>query len=111
MSTTAQKSSTFKVHVHLEKLIKDKFGVFLEVYHDQFNPPIKNYRNKPIRARTTVMAYSSANDAVKASKEPGSVIPVGIAHAECSANDVFEKRVGLAKAYHRLYRVLAAQNK
>lgn len=111
MRNQKNNNSTFKPHVHLERLVKDKFGVYVEVFHDQFDPPIKNHRNKPIRARTTVMAFKSVEDAKAASINPGSVDAVAIAVSECSSKDNFEKRVGLTKAYHRLYRVLAAQNK
>jgi hypothetical protein len=100
-------NSTFKPHVHLERLVKEKFGVYVEVFHDQFNPPILNHRNKPIRARTTVMAFRNIEDAKAASQNPGSVQAIALASSECSVNDTFEKRVGLTKAYSRLYRELA----
>lgn len=110
MRNQKNNNSTFKPHVHLERLVKEKFGVYIEVFHDQFNPPILNYRNKPIRARTTVMAFKSAEDAKAASVHPGSVTAVAVATSECSVNDTFEKRIGLTRAYSRLYRVLAARN-
>ena len=97
-----------QVHIFLESLIKEKFGVFLEVYHNQFDPPVKlpNSR-KLIRARTTVMAYRSPEEAELASKNPGTIKALAIASAECSVQDTFIKRVGLSKALHRLYRELS----
>jgi hypothetical protein len=106
-----QTDPNFKAHVYLDSLIKQKFNVFLEIYHDQFNPPIPNYRRKLIRARTTVMAFKSAEDAMLAHKNPGTITPVAIASSECSAEDVFVKRVGLQKSLHRLYRQLSANSK
>lgn len=106
-----QTDPNFKAHVYLDQLIKDKFGVFLEIYHDQFSPPIPNYRRKLIRARTTVMAFASAEDATKAHKNPGTVIPIAISSSECSEGDIFIKRVGLEKALRRLYRQLSELHK
>jgi hypothetical protein len=111
MTTQNNKPAKNKVHVFLENLIKQKFGVFLEVYHTQFNPPVKlpNSR-KLIRARTTVMAYKDAREAELASQNPGTIKPLALASAECSVQDTFIKRVGLQKSLHRLYRELSAVN-
>jgi len=112
MNTQNNKPATNKVHIFLENLVKQKFGVFLEVYHTQFNPPVKlpNSR-KLIRARTTVMAYRNAEEAEQASKNPGTIKPIALASAECSVGDNFVKRVGLQKSLHRLYRELSAISK
>jgi len=100
-----------QVHIFLENLIKHNFGVFLEVYHTQFKEPVLNSRRKPIRARTAVMAYRNAEEAERASNNPGTVKPLAVCVAECSINDPFVKRVGLQKSLHRLYRELSALKK
>ena len=108
---TNNKPAKNKVHVFLESLIKEKFGVFLEVYHNQFDPPVKlKNSRKLIRARTTVMAYKDAREAELASRNPGTIKPLALASAECSVQDTFIKRVGLQKSLHRLYRELSAAN-
>lgn len=109
MTTSPTKN---QVHIFLENLIKDKFNVFIEVYHNQFDTPVRLPNSKKlIRARTTVLAYSSAEDAMKAHNEPGSVEAIALASSECSVNDQFVKRVGLQKALHRLYRELSSKVK
>jgi hypothetical protein len=99
------------IHVMLEELIREKFNVFLEIHHDRFSPPVKNYRNKFIIARTTVAAYKSKEDAIMAHKNKGSVMPIITTVSECSIGDQFIKKVGLAKALHRMYRELSATKK
>lgn len=98
-----------KVHVFLENLIQQKFGVFLEVQHKQFEGNSVT-SGKPIRARTTVMAFSTKEDA-KNFKTNNKIPFVSCAHSECSIHDNFSKKVGLTKALHRLYRNLAVMHK
>lgn len=102
------------VHIYLNDLINKAFGVTLEIHHTQFddkNPGFSSY-GKPIRARTAVLAYKTREDAIEAKKNPSSgVKPLTIAIAECSIKDSFNKRVGLTKALHRLYRNLAELRK
>ena len=101
-----------QAHIFLESLIQQKFGVFLEVRHDQFPTPIRiPCSNKTIRARTVVFAYQNRDDAFINSTNPGTVRPVSMAIAECSERDQFVKRVGLYKALHRLHRNLAEMKK
>ena len=100
-----------QVHIFLESLIKQNFGVFLEVYHTQFKEPVLNSRRKLIRARTAVMAYRNAEEAEQASNNPGTIEPVAFSVSECSVNDQFVKRVGLQKSLHRLYRELSNKRK
>lgn len=106
--TTHYTKSKFEPHTYLEGLIRDKFGVFLEIHHDRFPTPIKNHRNKLISARTMVAAYKSKEDAILAHKNKGTITPILTTVSECSAADQFVKKVGLAKALHRMYRELAA---
>jgi len=109
---TNNKPAKKNIHLYLESLINQKFGVFLEVHHTQFdkkNPGFSAY-GKPLRARTAVLAYKTKEDAINVRNNP-EIQPVSVAIAECSVNDPFEKRVGLSKALHRLYRNLAAQKK
>lgn len=93
-------------HVFLENILKDTFGVYLEVYHTQFKEPISISRNKRIRARTVVMAYRSKEEALASCANPGTVKPLAITSAECSIEDQFVKKIGLEKAYRRLYKQL-----
>lgn len=108
MTTQNNKPAKNKVHIFLENLVKQKFGVFLEVYHTQFPEPVKlpNSR-KLIRARTTVMAFKSAEEAEQASKNPGSVQALAIASAECKIEDQFIKKIGLQIALRKIYRELS----
>ncbi len=96
------------VHIYLENLIREKFNVFLEVHHTQFSKtnPGHSVYGKPICARTMVAAYKTKEDVMNAKNW---VLPIAISSAECSLKDNFEKRVGLAKALHRLYRVLSVR--
>ena len=112
MTMQINKPAKKNVHVYLETLLKEKFGVFLEVYHTQFNPPVRlPGSNVSIRARTAVMAYRSRAEADIANAAPGTVKPLAMATAECSIRDPFIKREGLRIALHRLYRELAAIKK
>ncbi len=106
----------FLVHNYLENLVKEKFGVFVDITHEQYNPPIKNPRNKMIKARTSVFAYNNVQEAITASKEfhssaTATVFPLAVAHSECAIGDVFVKRDGLTRALRRLYRDLANKRK
>ena len=94
-------------HIYLENLCRDKFGVFLEVQHTRFTEPVLNHRNKYITARTMVAAYRSKEDAIQANKNPGTIAPICITTSECALGDQFIKKLGLAKALHRMYRVLS----
>jgi len=58
-----------------------------------------------------VAAYKSKEDAIMAHKNKGSITPILTTVAECSAGDSFVKKVGLAKALHRMYRELSAVSK
>jgi hypothetical protein len=109
-STSTKKKDKFHPHVHLENLIKNKFGLFIEVNHRQFDPPTLNFRDKPIRARTTVRAFKSIEDAKNFFQKKG-VFAVAGAISECSIHDNFVKRVGLQKALHRLYREISQKVK
>jgi len=109
---TSQFTKTkFEPHIYLESLIREKFGVFLEIHHDRFDTPVKNYRDKFIIARTMVAAYKSKEDAIQAHKNKGSITPIVTTISECSVGDSFIKKVGLAKALHRMYRDLASKSK
>lgn len=110
-TNTTNTTSEFKKHVFLENLCREKFGVFLEVQHVRFDTPISNYRNKPIIARTMVAAYRSKEEAIAANKNKGTINPICITTSECALGDQFVKRVGLAKALERMYRVLALNSK
>jgi len=94
----------FLVHLHLEELIQKRFGAYVDVEHSQFNPLVTNERGKEIKARTTVWAYQTIDDAKKGEN------PIAVANAECSKNDAFVKREGLTLALRRLYRDLASKN-
>lgn len=109
INTNTSNPTKKTVHIFLEKLIQDKFGVFIDVCHTQFDKKDPGFSafGKPIRARTAVFAYASKTDAINA-KLGIQVMPLSIATAECSVKDNFEKRVGLTKALQRLYRNLAA---
>jgi hypothetical protein len=100
------------LHLYLEELIRTRFGVFLDIIHTQFTKedPCFSAYGKPLRARTAVFAYKSKEDAIAVRENP-EVKPVAMAISECSLNDQFNKRVGLQKALHRLYRELAAKEK
>jgi hypothetical protein len=98
-----------QVHIYLNNLICEKFNVILEIQHKQFtdkNPAYSFFSGKPIRARTSVAAFKTKEDAILHSKDP-KIMPIVIAFSECSIKDSFCKRTGLAKALHRLYRGLA----
>jgi hypothetical protein len=111
-SIITNKPAKDKVHVYLEELFKEKFGVFLEIHHTQFNPPVRlPHSRKTIRARTAVMAYKDRAEVDIANSAPGTVKPLAITESCCAANDVFVKREGLRLALHRLYRELSAKKK
>lgn len=93
----------FLPHVHLEKLIREKFNPYLVVNHVRFESPVLNEKNKAIIARTIVRAYPS-----KGSKEDE---VIAYAYSECSAEDKFERAKGLTVAYRRLYREMADAKK
>jgi hypothetical protein len=112
MKTAVNKPAKASVHTYLEDLIRNRFGVFLDVVHTQFSKKSPGYSayGKPLRARTAVFAYRSKEDAIAVRENP-EIKPVGMAISECSVNDQFNKKVGLSKALHRLYRELAAKEK
>lgn len=91
------------IHTHekLTKLIKDRFGVFLEVEHNRFDTPITIDQNADITAITTVTAYYTLEDARTKYNR------IEFARACCSIHDRFERRKGLEIAMRRLYRQLA----
>jgi hypothetical protein len=112
MNITTNKPAKKNIHLYLESLINQKFGVFLEVHHTQFDKrnPGFSAHGKPLRARTAVLAYKTKEDAINV-RNNLEIKPVAMAISECSISDNFEKRVGLSKALHRLYRNLAAAQK
>jgi hypothetical protein len=112
MNITANKPTKDRIHTYLEDLIRNRFGVFLDVHHTQFtkeNPGFSAY-GKPLRARTAVFAYKSKEDAIAVRDNP-EIKPVCVAISECAISDQFNKKVGLSKSLHRLYRELAAKEK
>lgn len=95
------------IHIHekLATLIKQKFGVFLEVNHSRFSYPVTIDQNADIIAITTVTAYENLEDARSQRNA------VGFARAFCAVRDRFERRKGLTLALQRLYRQLANQSR
>lgn len=100
------KKIPFKAHVHLEKLIKSKFGVILEVRHETYSKsaPASTRSGKPIVGSTSVFAFKSKEDAI--AWRDGTVKPLASAVAKCGINDTFTKVNGLTRALNRLYRNL-----
>lgn len=111
MKKNNKTNAQFAPHVYLEKLINSKFGVFLEIHHDRFSPPIKNHRNKLISARTMVAAYKTKEEAISVKKKQGVIVPICVSASECSVEDQFEKKIGLTKALNRMYRHLSIETK
>lgn len=112
MNIVNTKPAKGQAHVFLQSLIEQKFGVFLEIQHDQFKTPVRiPCSNRTIRARTVVSAYNNREEAFINVTNPGTVRPVAFAISECSLADQFVKKEGLRLALHRLYRELSAKKK
>lgn len=88
---TIQTKQKFLPHVHLENLIKNKFGVSLTIRHAQ------NVIGRPEGGYTSVTAYSDKH----------AVAPIAQEIAYCRPGEAFNKRTGLTVSLRRLYRTLA----
>lgn len=94
-----------KLHVYMTNLIKERFGVFLEIRHSQYPQGyIPRQHTRPVRAITDVWAYRTPEDARH--------FRDSVAHASacCGMSDQFVRAKGIEVAMKRLYRKLAALN-
>ena len=83
---------------HLERLIKEKFHVFLVLGH---RPQFRCPRGKHIKMETYADAYLNRDDAFTKG-----VMPIASARAYCAEGDQFVKSKGMTLALRRLYRTL-----
>lgn len=104
MKTQFNHQSAVRVHQHLAKIIKERFGVFLEVQHLQYPNGHRIRKHEHMfRAVTHVWAYHSLDDARNFRE------PITRASAYCGMSDQFVRAEGLVIAMRRLYRQLANQ--